>query len=119
MPIPSGNGTEILNRKHHEFSGNSTTSPTNDYLILNGEADHIYTILSITCFNTYPGARTFTINLKADGSSLRTILKTSIGQEETFVFNDKLVLTGEDELWLHINGNAGTWWVSYIEQDWS
>ena len=120
MAIPSGSGTEVLKRAHHEFSGNSTTSPGDDYKILDGVANHIYTILSITCFNTYPGARTFTINVtEAGGTNRRTILKTSVGQDETFIFNDKLVLSGTDELWLHINGNAGHWWVSYIDQDWS
>ena len=41
MAIPSGSGTEVLKRA--TFDGNLNTAP----VIINGVANHIYTILTI------------------------------------------------------------------------
>ena len=119
MAFPTGSGSERLKRVSHQFNGNSQTSPTNDYNILNGVALHIYIIISISCFNTFPGARDCIVNIKQDGSTLRKIFKQSVGQDQTFIWNERLVLEGTDELYVFSNGNASEWWISYIDQDWT
>ena len=75
--------------------------------------------LSITCFNTYPGPRTCIVNLLADGTTRRNLFKQNVPQDATFVWNDRIVLTGTDELWVFSDGNVSHWWVSYIDQDWT
>ena len=46
MAIPSGTGTEVLNR------GTFTVTDTTDTKILDGVANHIYTVLSIIITET-------------------------------------------------------------------
>ena len=53
MAIPSGSGTEVLKRAY--FNGNLNT----EALLINGVANHIYTILSMTVCETGAVAETF------------------------------------------------------------
>ena len=117
MAIPSGTGTEVLKR------GTFTVTDTTDTKILDGVADHIYTVLSIIITETAGSAETFGIFLdpSASGTDYEILsLATVLGADETFAFNDRLVLSGTDEL----NFKAGATCdidivINYIDQDWS
>jgi hypothetical protein len=117
MAIPSGSGTEVLKR------GTFTVTDTTDTKILDGVANHIYTVLSIIITETAGAAETFGIFLdpSASGTDYEIVsLSTVLGAYETFAFNDRLVLSGTDEL----NFKAGATCdidivINYIDQDWS
>ena len=117
MAIPSGSGSEVLKR------GTFTVTGTTDTKILDGVADHIYTVLSIIITETAGNAETFGLFLdpSAGGTDYEIIsLATALSPDSTFVFNDRLVLSGTDEL----NFKAGASCdidivISYIDQDWT
>lgn len=114
MTIPSGSGTEVLMRatKH---ANNDNWEP-----IIIGEAHHIYTILSITACEMGDAAEIINIrvDVSAAGSNQIFIVNTqALGAKETFVFSDKLVLTGTDKLEIYNSAGDVDWSVSYIEQD--
>ena len=117
MAIPSGSGTEVLKR------GVFTVTDTTDTKIIDGVANHIYTVLSITITETAGNAETFGLFLdpSAAGTDYEILsLATALGADQTYVFNDRLVLSGTDEL----NFKAGATCdidvvISYIDQDWS
>ena len=118
MAIPSGSGTEVL--KNASARGALYSGVT----ILDGVADHIYTILSVTMCNMNASAAD-TIEMAiwpsgASGNTTEILRDQSIGAKETFIWNDRLVLVGTDELYIK-TATAGDMdvWVSYIDQDWS
>ena len=117
MPIPSGGGSEILNRKFY------TVTTTADTKILDVDADHIYTVLSIIITETAGNAETFGLFLdpSAGGTDYEIIsFATALPADSTYVFNDKLVLVGTDELNFKAGGTCDIDIViSYIEQDWT
>ena len=53
MAIPSGSGSEVLKR------GTFTVTNTTDTKILDGVANHVYTVLSIVITETAGNAETF------------------------------------------------------------
>ena len=115
MAIPSGSGTEVLKRAY--FNGNLNTAPT----LINGVANHIYTIISIIVCEAAGAAEVLTIYTDFDGSG-QTILYHDIALPEkgTFVANDRFVLTGTDHLVVYSDGSSDCdVWISYIDQDWT
>jgi len=118
MAIPSGSGTEVL--KNASARGQLNSGVT----LIDGVADHIYTILTITiCNQNASAADTVEIAIWPSGASGNTteiVRDHSIGAKETFVWNDRLVLVGTDELKIY-TATAGDMdvWVSYIDQDWT
>ena len=117
MAIPSGGGSEILNRKFYTVTSNTDTK------ILDGEANHIYTVLSIIITETAGNAETFGLFLdpSAGGTDYEIIsFATVLPDDSTYVFNDRLVLTGTDELNFKAGGTCDIDIViSYIDQDWT
>ena len=117
MAIPSGSGTEVLKR------GTFTVTDTTDTKILDGVANHVYTVLSISITETQGTQEN--IGLFLDPSAAGTdyeILSNStvLGADTTFVFNDRLVLSGTDELNFKAGGTCDIDIViSYIDQDWT
>ena len=115
MAIPSGGGSEILNRKFY------TVTTTADTKILDGDADHIYTVLSIIITETAGNAETFGLFLdpSAGGTDYEIIsFATALPADSTYVFNDKLVLVGTDELNFKAGGSCAiSVVISYIDQD--
>ena len=116
MAIPSGSGTEVLKR-------NVTSGVTNaESIILDGVANHIYSILSISICETSGVAETFDLYVDDGGvgTDYEILSDSALGANETFVYNDRLVLTGADHLCLALGstGNVDVV-VSYIDQDWS
>jgi len=118
MAIPSGSGTEVLKR------GTFTVTDTTDTKILDGVANHVYTVLSIVITET-AGATGKTFGLFLDPSAGGTdyeiiSLATALGADKTFIFNDRLVLSGTDELNFKAGGTCDIDIViSYIDQDWT
>ena len=113
----SAAGTEILRRVH----GNLTAA--GDLVLINGVANHTYTILSVIITNKDASA-TETVNmvLGADGQTTNVMLLDlqTIGPKETFIWNDKFVMSETDELVVIVGETCSVnFLVSYIEQRWA
>jgi len=123
MAIPSGGGSEVLNVSYKEALTNTVVA------LITGEANHIYTVLSIT-FTEMGADATNGIEVYIDcgrndvsGGSNKDIYilnEQNVGSRETFVFSEKIVLVGTDALKTRISTSANVDVVcSYIEQDWT
>lgn len=117
MAIPSGSGSEVLKR------GTFTVTSTADTKILDGVANHIYSVVNIIITETNGDAETFGLFLdpSAGGTDYEIVsLATALGADETFIFNDRLILTGTDELNFKAGGTCNIDIViNYIDQDWT
>jgi hypothetical protein len=116
MAIPSGSGTEVLKRV--AFHANNNTWRT----LITGVANHIYTILSIVASEQANAAETIAIRIDLDAAGSSQIYltpSTSLAGQETFVWNDKFVLTGTDKLEIYNSAGDVDWYVTYIDQDWT
>ena len=116
MAIPSGSGTEVLKVAHIAGVTNS------ENVLINGVANHIYTILSISVCETGGASETFDLYIDDDGcgTDYEILSDQAIGANETFVWNDRLVLSGTDHLCMITANSANIDVViSYIDQDWS
>jgi len=129
MAIPSGSGTEVLKRTTIDGNHNTVTAlrwdgtmasvGTATYTI---PAHHIITVISII-FIERDGENDHTFSLYAHNGSSDIYLLNSqgINAHETFVWNDKIVLTAGDKLLFKMLSSNGTMdvYCSYIDQDWS
>jgi hypothetical protein len=116
MAIPSGSGSEVLKR------GTFTVTDNTDTKILDGAADHIYTVLSVVVVETAGAAETFDLYVdpSAGGTDYEILSDQALGANETFVWNDRMVLTATDELNIKAGGACNIdIYISYIDQDWS
>ena len=116
MAIPSGAGTEVLKQTMI-----NTTDATEGVLI-NGVANHIYTVLTVIWCEKANNAELCHLYVKDDGGNTDyyIIADGALGAYQTFVFNDRLVITGTDELATIVNGtNSVDIICSYIDQDWT
>jgi len=118
MAIPSGSGTEVLKRAYkHENNGVWAD-------LITGAANHIYTILSII-FQEQAGDDEqirIRVDVNAAGSNEICIFgsgEVNLPANSTFVFSDKLVLTGTDKLQIYTSAGNVDIYVSYIDQDFS
>ena len=117
MAIPSGSGTEVLKRLFY------TVTDTTDTKLIDGAANHIYSVLSIIITETAGAAETFGLFLdpSAGGTGYEIVsLANALGADETCIFNDRLVLSGTDELNFKAGGTCDIDIViTFIDQDWS
>ena len=116
MAIPSGSGTDVLKVAHIAGVTNS------ENVLINGVANHIYTILSISVCETGGASENFDLYIDDDGgvTDYEILSDQAIGANETFVWNDRLVLSGTDHLCMITANSANIDVViSYIDQDWS
>ena len=117
MALPTGTGTEVLSR------GTFTVTGTSDTKILDGVALHVYTVLSIVITETAGAAEVFGLFLdpSAGGTDYEILsLATALAADSTFIFNDRLVLVGTDELNFKSAGSCDIDIViNYIDQDWT
>ena len=116
MGIPSGSGTEVLKV---QYASSISSAPT---VLINGVADHIYTILSIIICESGNAAEIFHLKKTAGGggTEVNILAHVNLGAYETYVFNDKFVLSGTDEITLSTSTSANLHCVtSYIGQDWT
>ena len=86
MAIPSGSGTEVLKRYLKESQDDTESTA------ITGVANHIYTILSIIATNQ-DSSNSHVFYIKVNDLFL-TRDAISVGANETFVWNDKFVLSG-------------------------
>ena len=118
MAIPSGSGTEVLKRSYK--SGNSGAW----FTAIDGVANHIYTVLSIVVSENAGNEEQVTMRVLGSGSQatenkIEFVKNQVIPATGTFVFNDRLVLTGTDHLEIYTTAGDCEIYVSYIDQDWS
>ena len=117
MAIPSGSGTEVLKNGVFVVVSNSAVK------LIDGVANHIYTVLSVTICETAGAAETFDLYVwdpNVGTNVVEVLSDQAIGANKTFIFNDRLVLSGTQELTI-ITASAADLdcIVSYIDQDWS
>ena len=110
----SANGTEILRR----FHGNVTSAA--DVKIIDGTAGYIYIVLSVIVCETAGNDETFDLYVNADAATEVFLLDDQVlSARQTFVFSDRIVVAGTDELTIHAGGTANIDVLcSYIEQRW-
>ena len=116
MAIPSGSGTEVLKRVYVNNLSNT------DDAIITGVANHIYTILSISFCERNNAAELINmyVDYLAGGTGINILTQQALAAHETFVWNDKFVMTGTDNLYVGTQGSALVdVYCSYIDQDWS
>ena len=117
MTIPTGSGTEVLKRNYkNRTDGNEIT-------LLTGVGNHVYTVLSVIITETAGNAETIGMYLDPDagGTNYEIIaIGTALAGNATYVWNDKFVLTGRDQLHFIAGGTCDIDIViSYIDQDWT
>jgi len=111
---PSGIGSEVLRRTHAIATNNTTAT-----LITVG-TDMIVTLLSLVVTNTTSSdSKNLDIKVSPDGSGDVYLYQGvgTWGAYETFVYNDKIVLTETDVLKVTSNSTDFDCYVSYIEQE--
>ena len=116
MAIPSGSGTEVLKVAHIAGVTNS------ENVLINGVANHIYSILSISICETAGATETFDLYIDDDGggTDYEILSDQALGANETFIWNDRLVVSGTDHLCMITASSANIDVViTYIDQDWS
>ena len=128
MAYPTGSGSEILARttlynqssaqSAFRWDGTMATVGTDSYTV---PALHIITVLNVV-FTEAAGSTTQKIQFKHynGAQTLGLLSSQAIGSEETFIWNDKIVLIGGDKLLVDMNVTAVCDVVcTYIDQDWS
>jgi hypothetical protein len=117
MAIPSGAGTEVLKRVTKHALTDSAV------VLLDGVANHIYTILTVIFCEQSAGAEGIymQVDISAAGSNFIFLLENQpITSQGTFVWNDKFVMTGTDELQIYTEASTDIdVYCSYIDQDWT
>ena len=114
MGVPSGTGTEVLKYVQQNGLSNTTTS------MITVDADHIVTILTITICNQTAGAVTCGVSTAPSGSGAAIIFAAqTIPSEGTYIWDNKMVMTGADILKVTCTASDHDVYVSYVEQDWS
>jgi len=116
MAIPSGSGTEVLKVAHIAGVTDSES------VLINGVANHIYSILSISICETAGAAETFDLYIDDDGggTDYEILSDQALGANETFIWNDRLVISGTDHLCMITASSSNIDVViTYIDQDWT
>ena len=118
MAIPSGSGTEVLRTYRGEgINGNAAAS------LLDGVANHIYTIVSIHVSENGGASEVLTLYISGAGGSgtvSRFANRIDLGPYQTYIHNDKIVVTGAEELIVYTSSSSNLDIViTYIDQDWT
>lgn len=111
----TGAGTEVVRRAYSVVG--AATSRT----LLEGIANHLYTIISVTICNHAGTSGTFDLYILPDGQTEKAFLAKQIVMpgSSVFIFNDKVVMDGTsgDDLKLDTNDSREMkCLVSYIDQ---
>ena len=129
MAYPTGSGSEILRRgainsqaavaTAFKFDGTDPSTGTSSYTV---PANHIITMLSIIITEYANAVKEFTLYINNGHGSLpqiNFIQDRSVGARQTFIFADKFVLIGGDNL--KVNANSGSVFdilYTYVDQNW-
>ena len=113
MAIPSGAGTEVLKRATLHGNNAATTE------ILSGTAGHIYTILSIVYCDMEAAEGKIAMRINDGSNDIYLLYDHSVPSNGTFIWNDRLVLSEDDDLDVYNETNNGDWYLTYIDQDWT
>ncbi len=108
-----GAGTEVLRRA---YANNLSDTAT---VLLDGVANHIYTILSISFNERSGGAEQIEMYVDVDdsGTTVNLLTNQPLASNATFVWNDRLVLTETDELFVKMAASTNVdVYCSYIDQ---
>ena len=110
---PSGIGSEVL-RRVAATDQNATTST-----LLTVREDSIYTVTSIIILDDDSGNNDkINIFVRIDGSTDHYLVRDQpINYRETFIFNEKFVMTETDILKVSSDCNTFDVYVSYIDQE--
>tara|TARA_Y100000296_G_C5091406_1_gene215043 strand:+ start:333 stop:674 length:342 start_codon:yes stop_codon:yes gene_type:complete len=112
MAIPSGAGAEVLKNAQGTLSDETETAFTVG-------TNKIVTLLNIILHATQATESTAQIILY-DGGADHIMLNRDIPGRGTYIWNVKQVLQPTEALKIVESQNyAMTYWVNYIEQDWS
>jgi len=112
---PSGAGTEVLRRAY--FNSLSNT----DQKIIDGVANHIYTILSVI-FCERVGSTSEVLNMFVDiddgGTDIHLMAEQAIPAYGTFVWDNKFIITATDALNVATSTAATVdCYITYIDQE--
>ena len=113
----SAAGTEILRRVYYD----SLSGATNRRLI-EGQANYTYTILNIIFTEMGDAAELLNLWIDAEGSgtTITLLSKQPVGARGTFVFDQKILMAHEDDLWVGVHDAATIdVYCTYIEQRWA
>lgn len=83
------------------FSYSLTAGVTNsESVLINGADGHTYVIISIVVTETAGAAETFDLYIDEDGggTDFELLSDQALGANETFIFNDRFVITDTDHL---------------------
>ena len=128
MAYPTGAGTEVLFRGAINSQANDPTAlrwdrtnPTLGTETYAVPALHIITLLSVIFCDQANASGTFQMYARlADDTDIWILEDIAMAQDETFVFNDKIVLVGGDKMIVDAgSGDAYDIWYTYIDQDWT
>ena len=103
------------------MSSNIMTQIYTERVLINGEAHHIYTVISVVANDQGNAAESINLRVVIDGSGqdIQLIQSQSLAANGTYVWNERIVLQGTDHLEAYNSAGNVDWYVSYIEQDWS
>ena len=109
----TGVGTEVLRRFFKCWS-----SASNNEVLLTGAANHIYTILSVFFCERGNAAELMSMYVTSSGPLNTHIFSSQpIGAKETFVWNDKFCIAGDDILYCGSDSTSSfDVYLSYIDQ---
>ena len=115
MAIPSGSGTEVLK------AGHATITTTAQTKLIDGVTNHIYTVLSVNICEVAGNSETFTLGINRGVGGVTDLIKDQVlAPKKTFVYNDRIVMTSSDELWVTMGGTCEVDVIaSYVDQDWT
>ena len=135
MSIPSGSGSEVLRNfainnngagaiSLVDFGGTTGTgsvrSSANTAGVVAVPANVIITVLTITCTAGNSGHTIYgEVDWQGSGTGIRIFMHSPLNDNETFVYNDKIVLREGDKLKLYNSVAQCDWYGSFIYQDWS
>jgi len=125
MPIPSGNESEVLKRTYitalnsltaFRWDGTAATVGTTTYEV---PTDHIITVLNVVISDMSGVADTFNMYVQDGSVDLFLLKDEATGVNDTFVWNDRFVLSAGDKLLVTAGGGANyDFYLSYIDQNW-
>jgi len=134
MAIPSGSGSEVLRNfainanasgaARVDFGGTTGTGSVRGSQNTSGvvavPANVIITVLNITCTAGNDGHNVhITVDWQGSGTDIQIAYAPKLNDNETFIYNEKIVLREGDILKLYNSAAQCDWSGCFIYQDWT